>query len=229
MRADQLLVDLGLVESRTRAQALILAGKVYSGTRRVEKAGQPMPEGAALEVKGQDHPWVSRGGLKLAHGLAHFGFDPTDRVCLDVGAGGLHLEVGPLEGLPPFVKKLRVIGNQDWDGLVLATNARTRPTRLPVRPGTGPWRWVAVGFEEDQDLGVERLAAEALTVVAPIVFRVDVDGVGYQNKSATLSLGQAYRLLLPPNVGDSSLGATRSSKPGGTVSRSPEVAIVSTP
>jgi len=86
VRADQLLVDLGLVESRTRAQALILAGKVYSGTRRVEKAGQPMPEGAALEVKGQDHPWVSRGGLKLAHGLAHFGFDPTDRVCLDVGA-----------------------------------------------------------------------------------------------------------------------------------------------
>jgi hypothetical protein len=132
----------------------------------------------------------------------------TRLVCLDVGAGGLHLEVGPLEGLPPFVKKLRVIGNQDWDGLALAANARTRPTRLPVRPGTGPWRWVAVGFEEDEDLGVERLAAEALNVVAPIVFRVDADGVGYQNKSATLSLGQAYRLLLPPNVGDTSLGAT---------------------
>jgi 23S rRNA (cytidine1920-2'-O)/16S rRNA (cytidine1409-2'-O)-methyltransferase len=85
-RADQLLVDRGLVESRSRAQALILAGKVYSGDRRVEKAGQPMAEDAALEVKGQDHPWVSRGGLKLAHGLAHFGFSAAGRVCLDVGA-----------------------------------------------------------------------------------------------------------------------------------------------
>ena len=63
-----------------------MAGKVFSGTRRVEKAGQPVAEGAALEIKGQDHPWASRGGLKLAHGLRHFGFDPTGRVCLDVGA-----------------------------------------------------------------------------------------------------------------------------------------------
>ena len=86
MRADQRLVDLGLAESRTRAQALILAGKVYADTRRVEKAGQPVPAGAALEVKGQNHPWVSRGGLKLAHGLRHFGFDPAGLTCLDVGA-----------------------------------------------------------------------------------------------------------------------------------------------
>jgi 23S rRNA (cytidine1920-2'-O)/16S rRNA (cytidine1409-2'-O)-methyltransferase len=85
-RADQLLVDRGLVESRSRAQALILAGKVFSGDRRVEKAGQPMAEDAALDVRGQDHPWVSRGGLKLAHGLAHFGFSPEGRICLDVGA-----------------------------------------------------------------------------------------------------------------------------------------------
>jgi len=74
------------VESRTRAQALILAGKVYSGDRRVEKAGQALAEDAPLEVKGQDHPWVSRGGLKLAHGLAHFGFEAKGRVCIDVGA-----------------------------------------------------------------------------------------------------------------------------------------------
>ena len=85
-RADQLLGDRGLVESRTRAQALILAGKVYSGDRRVEKAGQALAEDAPLEVKGQDHPWVSRGGLKLAHGLAHFGFEAKGRVCIDVGA-----------------------------------------------------------------------------------------------------------------------------------------------
>ena len=85
-RADQLLVDRGLVESRGRAQALILAGKVFSGERRIDKAGQPLAADAALELRGQDHPWVSRGGLKLAHGLAAFGFDPGGRVCLDIGA-----------------------------------------------------------------------------------------------------------------------------------------------
>jgi 23S rRNA (cytidine1920-2'-O)/16S rRNA (cytidine1409-2'-O)-methyltransferase len=86
IRADQLLVDRGLVESRGRAQALILAGKVFSGERRVDKAGHAMPEDAPLELRGQDHPWVSRGGLKLAHGLDHFSLSPAGRVCLDVGA-----------------------------------------------------------------------------------------------------------------------------------------------
>lgn len=86
MRADQRLVDLGLAESRTRAQALILAGKVYAGDRRIEKAGQPVADGVALAVKGQDHPWVSRGGLKLDHALAHFALDPSGLVCLDIGA-----------------------------------------------------------------------------------------------------------------------------------------------
>ena len=74
------------MESRTRAQALILAGKIYTGDRRVEKAGQILAPDAPLEVKGQDHPWVSRGGLKLAHALAHFDLSATDRICLDVGA-----------------------------------------------------------------------------------------------------------------------------------------------
>jgi 23S rRNA (cytidine1920-2'-O)/16S rRNA (cytidine1409-2'-O)-methyltransferase len=85
-RADQLLVDRGLVESRTRAQALILAGKVWTKDRRVEKAGDSLPADAALEVRGQDHPWVSRGGLKLDHAIGHFGLRATGRVCLDVGA-----------------------------------------------------------------------------------------------------------------------------------------------
>lgn len=85
-RADQLLVDRGLADSRTRAQALILAGKVWSGDRRVDKAGDGMAEDAALEVRGQDHPWVSRGGLKLDHALTAFGLDAAGLVCLDVGA-----------------------------------------------------------------------------------------------------------------------------------------------
>jgi 23S rRNA (cytidine1920-2'-O)/16S rRNA (cytidine1409-2'-O)-methyltransferase len=85
-RADQLLVARGLVESRTRAQALILAGKVFSGERRVAKAGDLLAEDGALEVRGQDHPWVSRGGLKLTHGLECFGFRAKGRICLDIGA-----------------------------------------------------------------------------------------------------------------------------------------------
>lgn len=85
-RADQMLVDRGLAESRTRAQALILGGHVFSGERKIEKAGQPLPLEAPLEVRGRDHPWVSRGGIKLAHGLAHFGWDVTGAVAMDVGS-----------------------------------------------------------------------------------------------------------------------------------------------
>ena len=85
-RADQLLVARGLVDSRTRAQALILAGKVFSGERRVGKAGDLLATETPLEVRGQDHPWVSRGGLKLAHGLAHFEYSPDGLTCLDIGA-----------------------------------------------------------------------------------------------------------------------------------------------
>jgi 23S rRNA (cytidine1920-2'-O)/16S rRNA (cytidine1409-2'-O)-methyltransferase len=86
LRVDQQLVDRGLAESRTRAQALILAGKVYSGEQRVEKPGTALALDTPLEIRGQDHPWVSRGGVKLAHGLAHFGLRAAGRVCLDVGA-----------------------------------------------------------------------------------------------------------------------------------------------
>ena len=86
MRADQMLVDRGLVESRARGQALILAGLVFSGTRKIDKAGQTLPIDAAILVKGRDHPWVSRGGVKLAHGLAAFGWSVTDLVAIDVGS-----------------------------------------------------------------------------------------------------------------------------------------------
>ena len=85
-RTDQALVDRGLVESRTRAQALIMAGKVFSGDRRIAKPGEPLPPDAPLEVRGQDHPWASRGGLKLDHALSTFGLSPQGRTCLDIGA-----------------------------------------------------------------------------------------------------------------------------------------------
>ena len=86
IRADQLLVQLGLAESRTRAQALILSGNVFAGEKRVAKAGDMLAADAPLFVKGRDHPWVSRGGIKLDHGLTHFGFDVTGSVALDVGS-----------------------------------------------------------------------------------------------------------------------------------------------
>jgi 23S rRNA (cytidine1920-2'-O)/16S rRNA (cytidine1409-2'-O)-methyltransferase len=85
-RADQLLVDRGLVESRAKAQALILAGMVFSGERKIDKAGQALAADAPLDVRGKDHPWVSRGGIKLAHALDHFGWDVAGSVALDVGS-----------------------------------------------------------------------------------------------------------------------------------------------
>lgn len=85
-RLDQLMVDRGLVENRTRAQSLIMAGRVFSGARRLEKPGHGVSSEIDLSVRGNDHPWVSRGGLKLAHGLKHFDIDPKGLICLDVGA-----------------------------------------------------------------------------------------------------------------------------------------------
>jgi len=85
-RANQLLVDRGLAESRTRAQALIMAGLVFMGDRKVEKPGQAVADDAVLDVRGRDHPWVSRGGIKLAHGLDQFGWDVTGAVAMDVGS-----------------------------------------------------------------------------------------------------------------------------------------------
>lgn len=86
LRADQLLVDNGLAESRARAQALILAGLVFLGDRKIEKAGQQVAADAELDVRGRDHPWVSRGGIKLAHALDAFAIDVAGFVAIDVGS-----------------------------------------------------------------------------------------------------------------------------------------------
>jgi 23S rRNA (cytidine1920-2'-O)/16S rRNA (cytidine1409-2'-O)-methyltransferase len=85
-RADQLLVEQGLAESRTKAQALILAGLVSCGAQRVDKPGEQLPADALLALKGRDHPWVSRGGVKLAHALDHFRIVVDGSVALDIGA-----------------------------------------------------------------------------------------------------------------------------------------------
>jgi 23S rRNA (cytidine1920-2'-O)/16S rRNA (cytidine1409-2'-O)-methyltransferase len=85
-RIDQLLVSRGLAESRARAQALIMAGLVFIGDRKVDKSGQQVTEDADISVKGRDHPWVSRGGIKLAHAIEHFGLDPSGAVAMDIGS-----------------------------------------------------------------------------------------------------------------------------------------------
>ncbi len=85
-RLDTLLVEKGLVESREKARALILAGQVDVDGHGAAKAGTMVPVDAGVRVIGPDHPWVSRGGIKLAHALDRFGIDATNAVVFDVGA-----------------------------------------------------------------------------------------------------------------------------------------------
>jgi 23S rRNA (cytidine1920-2'-O)/16S rRNA (cytidine1409-2'-O)-methyltransferase len=85
-RLDVALVARGLAPTRERAQALILAGRVAVDGRPATKAGQPVSDDAALAVAEPPHPYVSRGGVKLAAALDHFGIDPAGKTCLDVGA-----------------------------------------------------------------------------------------------------------------------------------------------
>jgi len=86
VRADVLLTERGLAPSRARAQALILAGKVFSGHRRIEKSGESIDAAASIEVREPDHPFVSRGGVKLAGALDTFDYNPSGKVAADFGA-----------------------------------------------------------------------------------------------------------------------------------------------
>ncbi|MXP32779.1 TlyA family RNA methyltransferase [Parerythrobacter jejuensis] len=145
-RIDQMLVQRGLAESRTRAQALVMAGIVFSGETKLAKPGQQLAEDAPLEVRGRDHPWVSRGGLKLAHALEHFGLDPAGVTAMDVGSstggftdvllqGGAEHVIAVDSGTNQLAWKLR----QDPRVTVLEqTSARIlTPVMLPR-----PYSWV---------------------------------------------------------------------------------------
>lgn len=85
-RIDQLLVTKGLAPSRERAQSLIMAGLVLVDEKPITKPGHKVPEDAVIRVKGEDHPYVGRGGVKLAGALDHFKIDPTQKICADIGA-----------------------------------------------------------------------------------------------------------------------------------------------
>ena len=85
-RVDQILADRGLAESRAKAQAYIMAGLVTVAGKKIDKPGHKIASDAAIELKGKDHPWVSRGGIKLDHALQHFHIDVTGMVAIDVGS-----------------------------------------------------------------------------------------------------------------------------------------------
>jgi len=128
VRIDQLLVERGLAPSRTRAQALVMAGKVLAAGARVDKAGRLVPQDTPLEVVGADHPWVSRGGVKLAAALDAFGIDPKGKSCLDVGAStGGFTHVLLARGAARVVALDVGHGQLDW-------RLRTDP-RVEVREG----------------------------------------------------------------------------------------------
>ncbi len=85
-RADQRIVDLGLADSRTRAAALIMAGHAFVGERKISKPGQQLEADVAIELRGRDHPWVSRGGVKLDHALAALEWCVAGAIAIDVGS-----------------------------------------------------------------------------------------------------------------------------------------------
>ncbi len=85
-RLDVALVERGLAETRAAAQRMVMAGLVFSGERKLEKAGQSVGTDVALEVRGQPHPYVSRGGLKLEKAIEHFAIPIVGRIALDVGS-----------------------------------------------------------------------------------------------------------------------------------------------
>jgi len=177
-RADQLLVDRGLAESRTRAQALIMAGLVFSGDRKVEKPGQTLLDDAVIDVRGRDHPWVSRGGIKLAHGLEHFGWDVAGVVAMDVGSstGGFTdvlLTRGAARvyavdsGTNQLAWKLRqddrVVVHEQTSARLLTTDHVPEPIDLIVCDAS----FISIAKVLDVPLGFAKPQARAMTLVKP--------------------------------------------------------------
>ena len=145
IRLDKLLVGRGLAPSRERAQALILAGRVLVNEQKQEKCGTGVEDGATIRVLGDDLPYVSRGGLKLAHALKHWNIDIANKICLDIGAstGGFTdclLQAGAAKviavdtGYGQIDAKLR---NHPHVLLLEKTNARYL-TPEQIRAGTPP-------------------------------------------------------------------------------------------
>ncbi|MBW6523913.1 TlyA family RNA methyltransferase [Sphingomonas sp. RHCKR47] len=177
-RADQMLVDRGLVESRARAQALIMAGLVFVGDRKVDKPGQALVEDVILDVRGRDHPWVSRGGVKLAHGLDHFGWDVTGAVAIDVGSstGGftdVMLSRGAVRvyavdsGSNQLAWKLRqdprVVVHEQTSARILTADHVPEPIDLVVCDAS----FIGLAKVLDKPLGFVRTGGRAMALIKP--------------------------------------------------------------
>jgi 23S rRNA (cytidine1920-2'-O)/16S rRNA (cytidine1409-2'-O)-methyltransferase len=188
VRADVLLTQRGLASSRARAQALILAGKVFSGERRVEKSSETLDEAAALEIRQPDHPFASRGGVKLVGAFEAFGYDPTAKIAADFGAstGGFTdclLQRGAAKvfaidvGYGQLHEKLR----QDPRVVVMdRTNARyLKPGDLPTMVDLVVIDASFIGLEKllPAAHGILRAGGHVIALVKP-QFQVGQQGVG---------------------------------------------------
>lgn len=177
-RADQLLFDRGLAGSRAKAQALILAGLVFSGERRIDKAGQMLAADAPLEVRGKEHPWVSRGGIKLAHALDHLGWDVAGAVALDVGAstGGFTdvllqkgaakvfaVDVGTNQLAWTLRQDPRVVVHEKTNARYLTDAVVTEPVDLIVCDAS----FIALAKVLDRALGFARPGGRLIALVKP--------------------------------------------------------------
>ncbi len=187
-RADQLLVDRGLAESRAKAQALILVGLVFSGERKIDKAGQTLSEDAPLEVRGRDHPWVSRGGIKLAHALDHFGWDVSGAVALDVGSstGGFTdvllrrgaakvfaVDVGTNQLAWKLRQDPRVVVHEQTNARYLTDEIVTEPVDIIVCDAS----FISLAKVLDTALGFAKRGAGLIALVKP-QFEAERDEIG---------------------------------------------------
>lgn len=177
-RLDQLLVDRGLAESRTRAAALVMAGLVFSAERKLDKPGAQIAEDAPLDVRGRDHPWVSRGGIKLAHGLDHFGWDVTSAVAIDVGSstGGFTdvlltrgaarvyaVDSGTNQLAWKLRQDARVIVNEQTSARLLSEAHIPEPVDLIVCDAS----FIALAKVLERPIAFAKPAARALVLVKP--------------------------------------------------------------
>ena len=162
-RVDRLLVERGLAPTRTRAQALVMAGRVIAGERRVEKASETFPPDAPLRVRGGDDPaarYVGRGGLKLEKALSEFRIDPAGFACLDVGASTGGFTDCLLQHGARRVVAVDVGHNQiDW-------RLRTDP-RVEVREGVNARHLTPGEFDERFDLATMDVSFISATKVLP--------------------------------------------------------------
>jgi 23S rRNA (cytidine1920-2'-O)/16S rRNA (cytidine1409-2'-O)-methyltransferase len=171
-RVDKLLVERGLAPSRTRAQALVMAGAVLVGEQRVEKPSETFPPDAPLRVRGAEDPasrYVGRGGLKMEKALSAFGLDVKELVCLDVGASTGGFTDCLLQHGARRVLALDVGHNQlDWR---LRTDAR-----VEVREGVNARHLRPEDFGERFDLVVMDVSFISATKVLPALVSLLKEG-----------------------------------------------------